>query len=179
MSMKRTLVAAVSYRVSSYSIRQVAPVLVSCTVISFAAACSAPLPAVPEPERSGATSSAVPTAPEPSEVTVTEEPPTLTGPLRVPGMEAGTKTVLKAGPRRGSMIVGDIPPGKYGLWILFHCKGAGTAEIRLDPGYIMPITCQEGVIAPVMNRMEAPHEEVLTARVQAPTEVEWALRITR
>ncbi|MFC4121202.1 hypothetical protein [Nonomuraea zeae] len=164
-----------------------ASVLVPCTVALFAVACSAPPPAVPE--RPGATSSAPSTAagpsssgpeePPSSDLTMTMPPPTLTGPLRVPGMDAGTKTLLKAGPRRGSMIVGDIPPGRSGLWIIFFCRGAGTAEIRLEPGYILPFTCQDGVIAPIMNRMDAPHEKTLTVRIQAPTAVEWALRITR
>jgi hypothetical protein len=48
-------------------------------------------------------------------------------------MEAGTKSILKAGPRTGSMVVGDIPPGKEELWVLSRCQGQGQAEIVLEP----------------------------------------------
>jgi hypothetical protein len=94
-------------------------------------------------------------------------------------MDAGTKTVLKAGPRRGSMTVGDIRPGKDELWVLFNCRGAGKAEILLEPGIIMPFTCLDGLISPIMNRLDLGRRKTLTVRIQAPESVEWALRVTR
>jgi hypothetical protein len=97
----------------------------------------------------------------------------------MPGMDAGTKTVLKAGPRKGSMVVGDIPPGKDELWVLFNCRGEGKAEIILEPGYNMPFTCLDNLISPIMNRLDLGQRETLTVRIQAPDSVEWALRVTR
>ncbi|MGW4410930.1 hypothetical protein ACWEJ6_43325 [Nonomuraea sp. NPDC004702] len=99
--------------------------------------------------------------------------------LRMPAMEAGTTTVLKAGPRKGSMVVGDIPSGKDELWVLFRCRGQGKAEIILEPGIDMPFTCLDDVISPIMNRLDLGRRKTLTVRVQAPDSVEWALRVTR
>ncbi|WP_433431938.1 hypothetical protein [Nonomuraea sp. CA-141351] len=156
------------------TIRQVVPLLASCTIIGLAVACTAPPPANPVPDRRGTTSSAVPT-----ETAVTTPPPPNRTPLRMPGMDAGTKTVLKAGPRKGSMVVGDIPPGKDELWVLFNCRGEGKAEIILEPGYNMPFTCLDNLISPIMNRLDLGQRETLTVRIQAPDSVEWALRVTR
>lgn len=100
-------------------------------------------------------------------------------PLRLPGMDAGTKTVLKAGPRKGSMVVGDIPPGKDDLWVLFECRGQGKVEIVLEPGINMPSTCLDDVVSPIMNRLDLGERKSLTVRIQATDAVEWALRITR
>ncbi|MEV0198450.1 hypothetical protein [Nonomuraea sp. NPDC050691] len=154
------------------TIRQVAPHLVSCVLACMAVACAAPTPA--DPTRRDASSSAVPT-----ETAVTTRPPAKRVPLRLPGMDAGTKTVLKAGPTKGSMVVGDIPPGKDELWVLFNCRGDGKAEIMLEPDVQMPFTCLDGLISPIMNRLDLGQRKTLTVRVQAPDSVEWALRVTR
>ncbi|MBN6056091.1 hypothetical protein JYK22_29460, partial [Nonomuraea sp. RK-328] len=114
-----------------------------------------------------------------TETTATTQPPAARAPLRVPGMDAGTKTVLKAGPTKGSMVVGDIPPGKDELWVMFNCRGDGKAEIGLEPGVTMPFTCLDGLISPIMNRLDLGQRKTLTVRVQAPDSVEWALRVTR
>ncbi|NUW43272.1 hypothetical protein [Nonomuraea rhodomycinica] len=77
------------------------------------------------------------------------------------------------------MVIGDIPPGKDDLWVLFNCRGAGKAEIRLEPDVAMPFTCLDGLISPIMNRLDLGRRKTLTVRVQAPDSVEWALRVTR
>jgi hypothetical protein len=155
------------------TIRRVAPLLVFCGLASLTVACTAAPPADPVAEPRGATSSAAPA----------ETPTTAPAPeperLRVPGMEAGTKSILKAGPRTGSMVVGDIPPGKEGLWVLFRCQGQGQAEIILEPDVTMPFTCLDDVISPIMNRIDLGARKTLTVRIQAPDSVEWALRVTR
>ncbi|GAA3610629.1 hypothetical protein GCM10022419_114550 [Nonomuraea rosea] len=120
-----------------------------------------------------ATPSAAPTK------TPATTPPPKRAPLRLPGMDAGTNTVLKAGPRTGSMVVGDIPPGRDELWVLFRCRGQGKAEIILEPGINMPFTCLDDMISPIMNRLDLGQRKTLTVRIQAPDSVEWALRITR
>ncbi|MFC5818084.1 hypothetical protein [Nonomuraea harbinensis] len=151
------------------TIRQVAPLLISSTLALSAAACAASPPADPVTEPRGATSSAAPAG------TAVATP----SPLRLPGMDTGTKTVLKAGPRKGSMVVGDIPPGKDELWVLFKCRGQGKVEIVLEPGINMPFTCLDDVVSPIMNRLDLGERKTLTVRIQATDAVEWALRITR
>ncbi|MEU6789083.1 hypothetical protein ABZ912_58725 [Nonomuraea angiospora] len=155
------------------TIRQVAPLLLSCTLVSLAVACTTSPPADPVPKPRDATSSALPT-----ETSATTPPSPERTPLRLPGMDAGTKTVLKAGPRKGSMVVGDIPPGKDELWVLFNCRGEGKAEIILEPGVNMPFTCLSDLISPIMNRLDLGRRKTLTVRIQAPDSVEWALRVT-
>ncbi|GAA3152244.1 hypothetical protein GCM10010486_17500 [Nonomuraea roseoviolacea subsp. carminata] len=160
------------------TIRQAAPSLISCVLVLMAVACTPPRPA--DQERRGAATSAVPTErPAPTATVASTPPPAERTPLRLPGMDAGTKTVLKAGPTKGSMVVGDVPPGKDALWVLFNCRGDGTAEISLEPGVKMPFTCLDGLISPIMNRLDLGHRKTLTVRVQAPESVEWALRVTR
>lgn len=144
------------------TMRQVAPLLVF-----LVAACAASPRPVTE-QRSASPTVTVVTTPSPD-----------TAPLRMPGMEAGTKTVLKAGPRNGSMTVGDIPPGKDELWVLFRCRGEGPAEIILEPDVHMSLTCRDGVISPIMNRLDLGERRTLTVQIQVPDSVEWALRITR
>ncbi|TMR93793.1 hypothetical protein [Nonomuraea basaltis] len=100
-------------------------------------------------------------------------------PLRLPPLEAGTTTILKAGPRRSSMDIGDIPPGKQALWPMFTCRGAGTVELILDQGIVITTPCVASEIRPSLHKLDIGPRKTLTARVHAPTEVEWALRITR
>jgi hypothetical protein len=161
------------------TIRRVALLLISTGLLTVA--CTAGPPADPVTESRGATSSTAPTEP-PTEAPV-ETPVATPSPepsrLRLPGMDAGTKTVLKAGPRKGSMVVGDVPPGKDELWVLFRCRGQGKAEIILEPGITMPFTCLDDVISPIMNRLDLGERKTLTVRIQAPDTVEWALRVTR
>ncbi|MER6578229.1 hypothetical protein [Nonomuraea sp. NPDC001023] len=155
------------------TIRQVASFLSFCCLLSLAAACTAAPPTGTAAERRDATPSASP-AESPAST-----PPARPAALRLPGVEAGTTTVLKAGPRKGSMVVGDVPPGKDELWVLFRCRGEGKAEIILEPGVNMPFTCLDDLISPVMNRLDLGRRKTLTVRVQAPDSVEWALRVTR
>ncbi|MGW0810885.1 hypothetical protein [Nonomuraea sp. NPDC002799] len=153
--------------------RRVASLLVSYVLVSITVACAASPPANPVTQQRDATPSAAPTK------TPATTPPPKRAPLRLPGMDAGTKTVLKAGPRKGSMVVGDIPPGRDELWVLFRCRGQGKAEIILEPGINMPFTCLDDMISPIMNRLDLGQRKTLTVRIQAPDSVEWALRITR
>ncbi|MFI6183826.1 hypothetical protein ACIA8R_50415 [Nonomuraea sp. NPDC051191] len=162
-------------------IRQVASLAIPCCLLALATACTAAPPTDPAAERRDATPSAPPskTAAVPPTETPASTPPPEPASLRLPGMEAGTITVLKAGPRKGSMVVGDVPPGKDELWVLFRCRGEGKAEIILEPGIDMPFTCLDDVISPIMNRLDLGRRKTLTVRVQAPDSVEWALRVTR
>lgn len=154
-------------------IRQVASLVGSCCLLALAAACAVSPPTGPASGRSDAT----PPTPHTATPAATPSPGHMT--LRMPAMEAGTTTVLKAGPRKGSMVVGDIPSGKDELWVLFRCRGQGKAEIILEPGIDMPFTCLDDVISPIMNRLDLGRRKTLTVRVQAPDSVEWALRVTR
>ncbi|MFF4198494.1 hypothetical protein [Nonomuraea sp. NPDC001831] len=155
------------------TIRKTASLVGSGCLLWLAAACTAAPPTGPAAERRDATPSASP-AESPAST-----PPARPAALRLPGVEAGTTTVLKAGPRKGSMVVGDVPPGKDELWVLFRCRGEGKAEIILEPGVNMPFTCLDDLISPVMNRLDLGRRKTLTVRVQAPDSVEWALRVTR
>lgn len=147
------------------TIRKTASLVTSCCLLWPATACTAAPPAGPPAVRREATPSGTPSPGHEA--------------LRLPGVEAGTTTVLKAGPRRGSMVVGDVPPGKDELWVLFRCRGDGQAEIILEPGVSMPFTCLDDLISPIMNRLDLGRRKTLTVRVQAPESVEWALRVTR
>ncbi|MFI7105998.1 hypothetical protein ACIBK9_06800 [Nonomuraea sp. NPDC050227] len=158
------------------TIRKTASLVGSCCLLWPATACTAAPPAGPAAVRREATPSASPTE---SPASPASTPPPRPAALRLPGVEAGTTTVLKAGPRKGSMVVGDVPPGKDELWVLFRCRGDGKAEIILEPDVNMSFTCLDDLISPVMNRLDLGRGKTLTVRVQAPDSVEWALRVTR
>ncbi|MFI7468975.1 hypothetical protein [Nonomuraea sp. NPDC049646] len=147
------------------TIRKTASLVGSCCLLWLATACTAAPPAGPAAVRPDTTPSSTPSPRREA--------------VRLPGVEAGTTTVLKAGPRKGSMVVGDVPPGRDELWVLFRCRGAGKAEIILEPGVDMPFTCLDDLISPVMNRLDLGRRKTMTVRVQAPDSVEWALRVTR
>ncbi|MEV1249357.1 hypothetical protein [Nonomuraea sp. NPDC049750] len=93
-------------------------------------------------------------------------------------MDAGTKSLLTAGPTKGSHIIGAVP-GKGHLWVMFDCQGAGRAEIILAPAVNLPFTCLKETLTPSLNQLNLNSKTGLTVRVQAPDSVEWALRVTR
>ncbi|MFB4290740.1 hypothetical protein ACBI99_24045 [Nonomuraea sp. ATR24] len=99
--------------------------------------------------------------------------------LRVPGMESGTKTLATAGPTWGSSVIADIRADKGSMWVMFDCRGAGTAEIALEPLVSMPFTCLDSTITPTMNQIDLKSKTRLRVRVQAPESVEWTLRVTQ
>ncbi|GIH28448.1 hypothetical protein Aph01nite_67580 [Acrocarpospora phusangensis] len=157
--------------------RQVAPAAVIAVIAGLLTACT-PAPAAaplttPAPDRPGATSS-----PAPPEAGIASEPPPPEE-IRTPGIDAGTTSLLTAGPAKGSRIIGEIQGGEGTLWVMFDCRGAGTAEITLEPLATMPITCLDSLITPSMNQLDLKTKRRLTVRVQAPGSVEWAMRITR
>ncbi|MBT2233851.1 hypothetical protein [Nonomuraea sp. NEAU-A123] len=106
-------------------------------------------------------------------------PPGEAGPLRVPSMDAGTTSLLAAGPTKGSRQVGVIPGGKGSVWVLFDCRGAGKAEIIVESVVNMPFTCLAESLTPTLNKLDLTSKKALRIRVRAPDSVEWALRVTQ
>jgi hypothetical protein len=94
-------------------------------------------------------------------------------------MDAGTKSLLTAGPTKGSRIVGTVLVGKGSVWVLFDCRGAGKVEIVLESVVNLPFTCLADSLTPTLNQLDLKSKKTLVVRVQAPDSVEWALRVTR
>jgi hypothetical protein len=152
--------------------RQVAPLAGIVVIAGLLTACTSNPIAVPTPDRTGATSS-----PSPPKVEITPESPEED--IKVPGIDAGETSLLTAGPTKGSRIIGEIQNNKKTIWVMFDCRGAGTAEIALEPLLTMPITCLDNTITPTLNKLDLISKGKFTIRVQAPDSVEWALRVTR
>lgn len=154
------------------SIRKVAPAIASLILVCAVVSCTS-APPVARSSQQGAVSPG-----NSSQAEATAPPPDRPGPLRLPGMDAGTKSLLTAGPTKGSRIIGAVP-GKGRLWVMFDCQGAGRAEIILAPAVNLPFTCLKETLTPTLNQLNLNSKTALTVRVQAPDSVEWALRVTR
>jgi hypothetical protein len=131
-----------------------------------AAACSAaPASTPPSSDRPATpTGTAAPTA------TPSGTPGATRAPLRVPAMDEGSKTLLKAGPSNGSMDLGEIRRGTGPLWVLFDCRGSGKAQVILGTDATLNPTCEPD--GPFAYKMDLTMSKTLPVRVEVTGELE-------
>lgn len=102
--------------------------------------------------------------------------PSAAAQLDLPPAEQGLTTLLMAGPKSGSAIVGSVNANQGELWLSLNCQGGDSLVVKFEPLDKFTFKCGQEIFVS-KNQINLLAERQMKIIVEASADVKWAIRI--